>query len=353
MVLLGTRTRSTRTTGHRAAAALADLRESARPRGPVAAPASLPAAVLRAGPAAAVVAVALTGALHLLADPTRLRTEAVVATLAVLVGTPHGALDQLLLAPVGGRLRRAGWFAGYLALAVAALLAYLAAPVAGFAAFLALSVVHFAAGEAAVTVERGIARSVLSPPALVAALGGAVAVLVPLSAPGARAAVARVDPHLVPALGPVPALALAAGVLLVVGSGWLVVRGGAQPLSREVAVPVVVDVGVLLGAVLLADPLLAFAAYFAAWHATRHQARLAARHPAAEALLAAGRPWRAMLRSALPALPATMGAAALAVIVALTGASALGAALAVVWALTVPHAVSVLTADRRLLPRRG
>jgi Brp/Blh family beta-carotene 15,15'-monooxygenase len=349
VVLLGARTTSARTGS--SLVEPVDLRDSARRRGPVAAPTSLPAAVLRAGPVAAVVAVVLTGALHLLADPARLRVEAVLATLAVLVGTPHGALDQLLLAPLGGRLRRAAWFAGYLGLAVAALLAYLAAPVAGFAAFLALSVVHFAAGEAAVTVERGLARSALSPTALVAALGGAVAVLVPLSAPGARSAVAQVDPRLVAALGPVPGLALAAGVLLVVGAGWLLVRGGAQVLTRAAAVPVVVEVGVLLGAVVLADPLLAFAAYFAAWHAARHQARLAIRHPAAGALLAAGHPWRALLRSALPALPATAGAAALAVLVAVAGASALGAALAVVWALTVPHAVSVLTADRRLLPR--
>ncbi|MFC5381460.1 beta-carotene 15,15'-dioxygenase, Brp/Blh family [Aquipuribacter nitratireducens] len=317
-------------------------------------------AVARVGTVALVAAVALSLLLAPLGEPWRTGVAAVVAVVALALGSPHGALDHLVdLTRSGAAERRpAGRFAGvtglrarfvipYVAVAGAALVGYLAAPRSGFALFLLLSVVHFAAGEAGVAVERGLARSWGDPLAWSAALGGAVVVVVPLASPEASAALAAVDPRLAPVLAPLPALALVVAALVATA---LAVCAVAAVLGDARARTVGLELGGLTAVAWLADPLLAFAAFFAGWHAVRHQARLATllrTEVGTPPRGLRGRPLREVVRSARAGLPATAGVLAAAVAVALSGATVLGALLAVVWALTVPHAAAVALLEVR------
>ncbi len=328
--------------------------------------------IVRAGLVAAAGAVAASVLLGLLGDPWRTAVAAGLAVLLVAVGSPHGALDHLVLvsgpvadgevqdprrratlarwldaarAPLRGL--GAGLVAGYAGLALLSLLAYLAAPRAGFALFLVLSVAHFAAGEAGVAVDRGLARGWLDPRAWVAALGGAVVVVLPLASPEAAAAVAAVDPRLAPVLGPLDVLApvvAAAVVVALLGCLVAALRGDRQA-------PVLAVELMVLGALsVLADPLLAFAAYFAFWHSLRHQARLAQvlRGPGGGPLARhVGRPLREVVSSALAGVPAAFGVVVGAGVLALTGSTLLGGLLAVIWALTVPHSIAVVVLEVR------
>ncbi|MGF1646769.1 MAG: beta-carotene 15,15'-dioxygenase, Brp/Blh family [Kineosporiaceae bacterium] len=289
-------------------------------------------------------------------DPTPV--AALVAVVLVAVGSPHGAMDHVALLDGRGRAGGSRWraavpdlrlAAGYLAVAGAALVGYLVAPTAGFALFLVLSVLHFGAGEIGFAVERGVARGWADPRGWAAALGGGVVVVVPLASPAAEAAVAAVDPRLIPVLAPLPTIAAAvaaATVLAVAGCTIAAITG-----RNRGAALVAAELTALLALAWLAHPLLAFGAYFAGWHALRHQARLAdlvadvpsgpgARTTAPGAL---GR----VARSAVPGLPATAVVVATAVPLVMWGQSLLGALLALVWALTVPHSTAVAVMEVR------
>jgi beta-carotene 15,15'-dioxygenase len=319
--------------------------------------------IARTGAVAVVAAIALSVLLAPFGEPWRTGVAAAVALVLVALGSPHGALDHLvLLAPaerrddgVRGALRglSARFVTGYVALALVSLAAYLAAPRAGFALFLVLSVAHFAAGEAGVAVERGLARSWRDPLASVAALGGVIVVVLPLASREAGAALAAVDPRLAPVLSPLPLLAdvvTAVAVLAVIGCIAAAVRGDSR------AGTVATELAALTALAALAHPLIAFAAFFAFWHALRHQARLAdvLRGPSGVPLPRhRGRPLVEVLDSARAGVPATVGVLLGAGALALTGATLLGGLLAVIWALTVPHAVAVCVLEVRAARHRG
>lgn len=349
--------------------------------------------IVRTGWVAVAAAIALSVLLAPVVEPWRTGTTAVLAVLLVALGSPHGALDHLVLAagrpagaPVGARsdagssapsagsagsrsgsaprdgalgpAPRRTWardavqglglrfVVGYVGLALLSLAAYLVVPRAGFALFLVLSVVHFAAGEVGVAVERGLARGWRDPLALVASLGGAVVVVLPLASREAEAALAAVDPRLAPVLGPLPGLAVVVSVLTagaLLGCVVAAVRGSTR--AREVGL----ELAALTALAALAHPLLAFAAFFAFWHSLRHQARLAqvlrvGRPPLPQHQ---DRPLREVLDSARAGVPATVGVLLGAGALALTGATLLGGLLAVIWALTVPHSIAVAVLEVR------
>ncbi len=360
--------------------------------------------IARTGAVAVVAGIAVSVLLAPFGEPWRTSVAGAVAVLLVALGSPHGALDHLVLlagrggvpdgggpdgpagrgaahrdqgatgarrvdglpaeraaGPVAGLLgdRRlppavaafrglsARFVVGYVGLALLSLTAYLAAPRAGFALFLLLSVAHFAAGEAGVAVERGLARGWKDPLAWVASLGGAVVVVLPLASREAGAALTAVDPRLAPVLGPLPLLADLLVVVGVVAVLWCVaaaVRGDHR------AATVATELAALTALAALAHPLIAFAVFFAFWHALRHQARLAQvlRGPAGEpSPRHVGRPLREVLDSAWAGVPATVGVLVAAVALGLTGATVLGGLLAVIWALTVPHSVAVAVLEVR------
>ena len=242
--------------------------------------------IIRTGVVGVVAAIALSFLLATLGEPAATAVAGVVAVVLIALGSPHGALDHLVLArsrrgpaPSGRRSALAAlqglsprFVTGYVALAAASLAGYLLAPRLGFALFLVLSVAHFAAGEAGVAVERGLARGWRDPLAWAASLGGVVVVVVPLAGSGAGSALAAVDPRLAPVLTPLPALA-ALTVVAVAATllGCLVAALRGDERARTVAL----ELAALSALAVLAHPLIAFAAFFACWHSLRHQARLA------------------------------------------------------------------------------
>lgn len=329
--------------------------------------------IARTGAVAVVAGIVLSVLLAPLGEPWRTGVAGVVAVVLVALGSPHGALDHLVLVasrttPTNAtansmatgaaeprdrsvlaafRGLSAPFVVGYVAVAVVSLGAYLLAPRAGFALFLLLSVAHFAAGEAGVAVERGLARGWWDPLAWVASLGGAVVVVLPLASREAEAAVTAVDPRLAPVLGPLPVLAgllAAVGVVAVLGCVAAAVRGDRR------AATVATELAALTALAALAHPLISFAVFFAFWHSLRHQARLAQvlRGPTGLPLPEhVGRPLREVLDSARGGVPATIGVLVMAVALGLTGATVLGGLLAVIWALTVPHSVAVAVLEVR------
>ena len=328
--------------------------------------------IVRTGLVAVLAAITLSVLLAPLGEPGRTAAAGVIAVVLIAVGSPHGALDHLVLAagrtgdtstqdtPVrdgsvlsAWRGMRPGFVAWYVGLALVSLAAYLLLPRLGFALFLVLSVAHFAAGEAGVAIERGLARGWADPIAWAASLGGAVVVVLPLASREAGVALAAVDPRLAPVLTPLPALAVAVTVAAVAALVGCVV---AAARGRAAARTVGVELAALLALSVLAHPLLAFAAFFAFWHSLRHQARLAqvlrtGDHPAGRHV---GRPLREVLDSARAGVPATVGVLIGAGALALTGATLLGGLLAVIWALTVPHSVAVAVLEvRGARARRG
>lgn len=297
-----------------------------------------------------------------LQGPERDRAAGVIAVLLVAAGSPHGALDHLVVASRSRGPRRGtpgirrwlpSWWRSptqgmsarfvlvYVGVALAALAAYSLAPRAGFAAFLVVSVAHFAAGEAGVAVEGGVARGWHDPLAYASALGGVIVIVIPLTVADAGRALAQVNPDLAPVLTPLPQIALAVWIvwfLVILDCTMAALQGNVR--ARRVAI----ELGALMALCVFAHPLLAFGCYFAFWHALRHQARLAqlVRDVPTHARPALrGRPLREILLSALPGIPATIAVLALALVLATAGSSVLGALLAVIWALTVPHALVV------------
>ncbi|MGJ7442552.1 beta-carotene 15,15'-dioxygenase, Brp/Blh family [Aquipuribacter sp. MA13-6] len=338
--------------------------------------------ITRTGTVAVVVGIAVSVLLAPFGEPWRTGVAGAVAVLLIALGSPHGALDHLVLlagrpdapdardrhdrgATRGGRLagrldRLRGapvvasfrglstrFVTGYVTLALLSLTAYLMAPRAGFALFLVLSVAHFATGEAGVAVERGLARGWTDPLAWVASLGGAVVVVLPLASREAGAALTAVDPRLAPVLGPLPLLA---DVLVVVGVTAVLWCVAASVRGDHRAATVATELAALTALAALAHPLIAFAVFFAFWHALRHQSRLAQvlRGPTgAPSARHVDRPLREVLDSAWAGVPATVGVLVVAVALGLTGATVLGGLLAVIWALTVPHSVAVAVLEVR------
>lgn len=314
--------------------------------------------ITRTGFVAAAAAVLLSVLLVPLGEPGRTAIAAVLAVALIALGSPHGALDHLVLAT--GRSTRQGsgsravldglgvrFVVGYVGLALLCLLGYLAVPVVGFALFLVLSVAHFAAGEAGVALERGDATGWRDPLAWVAALGGVVVVVLPLASREAGAAVAAVDPRLTSVLEPLPALAGMVGLLITAALLWCTV---AALRGEQRARTIALELATLTVLALLGHPLLAFGAYFAFWHSLRHQARLAQVLRPGDGEVSdqhVGRPLREVALSARAGLPATVGVLAVAVFLALGGTTVLGGLLAVIWALTVPHAVAVAVLEVR------
>lgn len=273
-------------------------------------------------------------------------TAIAVALVALIVGIPHGAVDNLTLPGPIARMRRLQLTAVYLAVAVAAALAIYAWPGPAFVGVIAMTVWHFGTGDVEATRElRGL------PPVrggwrigYALALGSAP-VLLPLTSPAAVSTLVAIEPRLAMVMNePVIALTRLGVLLLVIGTLlWLIhhgdVRGAIELMSLAV-----------LGYV--ASPLLAFAVYFGFWHALRHTARLAdvtyGRIDATSVLK--------VMRGGVPALVGfVVVVVALATFIDPSHAVGpmLWIGLVIVWGLTVPHMLFVARFDARMRTSRG
>ncbi|WP_343573469.1 Brp/Blh family beta-carotene 15,15'-dioxygenase [Mycobacterium sp.] len=270
-----------------------------------------------------------------------------VAGLGLVAGVPHGAADHAIAYSLAGDKPMVLVIVGYAGVAagVWALLRW-AGP-AALIAVVALSALHFGLGELEVVNPLTGWR----PPMLVAVaivVAGSGALVLPLAHCGVQ--LQAVANTVSPGLGRVLGWAPMQASLVVM---WLLAALIAVTASlRSVHPTVALDV-LILGAVgMLAPPLLAFAVWFGGWHSLRHCARTLTIEPGCAGLLAADRGREAALRlTRLAAIPSVAAWTALAALGWFTAAASSPTALVaevlrLLLALTVPHALVVLWADR-------
>lgn len=269
-----------------------------------------------------------------------------LALLALVVGIPHGAVDNLTLTRALSTRERLLGALAYIALAGVAALAIIAWPSVAFIAVLAMTVWHFGTGDVEATRElQDLApiRSWTRIPYAVAL--GSAPVLIPLTSPAAVATLTVIEPRLATVMSDQVIVGVRIAVLtLIVGCLlWLVQQGDVRGAIELFALTV-------LGYV--ASPLIAFAVYFGFWHALRHTARLAQVSEGNVSL-------RSLLRVSRGGVPSVIGFVAIVVIMlaffdpALAMGPALWFGLALIWGLTVPHMILVARFDSRMRTERS
>jgi Brp/Blh family beta-carotene 15,15'-monooxygenase len=300
------------------------------------------------------VALAVAGAAALLAPATvQLVLWLPLLVGLVIVGMPHGAVDNLVPGRLLGRAltrrQMTGFLTGYVLLAGAGVALWLIDPSVAVVALLAVAALHWGQGEvwflvhglgrdrprdgisyASIIAARGLlpvlGPIVLHPTAFQTALHGA---LKPFGAGGLNLA-----PH-----GVGEAIAIALLVAAVAAAVLASFRDGPRGRARDL-----VELAGLVLFVAIAPPVLAIGTYFVAWHSVRHVARLAALE----------RPPRSvpdLARDGAPNTAIALGAiVVLGILLAVDTASAAalaGVSLAVVFGLTLPHTLLISWMDRR------
>ncbi|WP_293050546.1 Brp/Blh family beta-carotene 15,15'-dioxygenase [Mycobacterium sp.] len=272
-----------------------------------------------------------------------------LAGVGFVAGVPHGAADHAVLARLAGSRPMPLVAALYAGVAAGAWALLQWADPTALIVVVAFGALHFGLGELEVA-RRLTGWQPPHPVAAAIVVAGSGALALPLARGGdqLRAVATTVSPGLARALGWPP---MHAGLV----AGWLVAALVAVIASLRAAHPAIALDVVILGAVgMLAPPLLAFAVWFGGWHSLRHCARLLTIEPGCAAMLAAGRHRSAVVRlvrlAALPSLAAWIALAGLAwfTVAAPDPFAVVAQALRLLLALTAPHALVVLWADRTI-----
>lgn len=299
---------------------------------------------------AAISAIVVSGLFTLFNFDENLGWQVGLAVFALAIGIPHGAVDHLVALPATSKPKLAILIAGYVAIAILAVLAILHWNKLGFQLVLAMSAFHFGFGEASFIAEQdrltGRRRMKLKTQNMFAISSGVIPVLIPLLKESTASALREINPLLIdwasdvaPQLKFLVALFFAATLVLLITEKRL----------REV-----LDLIVLATLALIAPPLVAFAVYFGCWHAMRHTARLTLILPKAKSAAAEDNPRRSFIAAVIPGLPALFGTVVVALVIALLDSTNIDASylwylLVVVWALTVPHMLVTSKIDRKAL----
>jgi len=273
-----------------------------------------------------------------------------LALIALMVGIPHGAVDNLTLRHALSRGQRLWGAAAYIAVAAIVALAIVSWPGIAFVAVLAMTVWHFGTGDVEATRElrdlaavRGLWRVIYA-----LALGSAP-VLLPLTSPAAVSTLTSIEPRLATVMSDpvIVGTRITVLLLIVVTLLWLIQQGDIRGAIELFALTV-------LGYV--ASPLVAFAVYFGFWHALRHTARLAQVTYGTITV-------RSLLWVSKGGIPSLIGFVVVVVVAvvfldsSITLEPALGPALwvglAIVWGLTVPHMILVSRFDARMREQRA
>ena len=299
---------------------------------------------------AAISAIVVSGLFTLFNFDENLGWQVGLAVSALAIGIPHGAVDHLVALPATSKPKLAILIAGYVAIAILAVLAILHWNKLGFQLVLAMSAFHFGFGEASFIAEQdrltGRRRMKLKTQNMFAISSGVIPVLIPLLKESTASALREINPLLIdwasdvaPQLKFLVALFFAATLVLLITEKRL----------REV-----LDLIVLATLALIAPPLVAFAVYFGCWHAMRHTARLTLILPKAKSAAVEDNPRRSFIAAVIPGLPALFGTVVVALVIALLDSTNIDASylwylLVVVWALTVPHMLVTSKIDRKAL----
>ena len=293
---------------------------------------------------AALTAVIATLILSRVLDVQSMHWQVVIATVALVAGIPHGALDHLVARPVGDRSTMSGFVVRYVLTAIVALVAILLFNVIGFVFVLAMSAVHFGTGDAAFIAEINT-RTSPSPKhraLLYAVPAGLLPIVVPLTKSTSENALNEINTNIVRwHAGFDSALLIATAFISLVAFIALL----ATKRYRDA-----IDIVLLALLGIVAPPLIAFAVYFGCWHSVRHTARLTLMLPSSQRAFTRGSTKGAFGLAIAPGLPALVGALVAAVAIGaftdFEGDSLLWTMLSIVWALTVPHMVATARLDR-------
>jgi Brp/Blh family beta-carotene 15,15'-monooxygenase len=299
---------------------------------------------------AAIAAIIISGLLNLFNFGENLGWQVGLAVIALAIGIPHGAVDHLVALPATSKPKLAILIAGYVAIALLAVLAILHWNKLGFQLVLAMSAFHFGFGEASFIAEqdRLTGRRRLKPKTqnMFAISSGAIPVLIPLLKDSTTSALREINPLLIDWASDVaPQLKFLVAFFFVTTLVLLV----NEKRMREV-----IDLVVLTALALIAPPLVAFAVYFGCWHAMRHTARLTLILPKAKSAAEKNNPRGSFIAAVIPGLPALFGTVVVALVIAALDSTNIDASylwylLVVVWALTVPHMLVTSKIDRTAL----
>lgn len=269
-----------------------------------------------------------------------------LALLALVVGIPHGAVDNLTFTRQLTRRERLLGATAYIAVAAASALAIIQWPGIAFVAVIAMTVWHFGTGDVEATRE----LQDLSPVTGFVRIGYALAlgsapVLLPLTSPAAIATLTAIEPQLATLMSEqvIVGTRIAVLTLVVLCLLWLIQRGDLRGA---------VELFALAALGFVASPLVAFAVYFGFWHALRHTARLAQ-------VTYGTINWRSLALVSKGGLPSVVGFLAIIVLAvafvdpSLAMGPALWFGLAIVWGLTVPHMIMVARFDARMRSQRS
>jgi Brp/Blh family beta-carotene 15,15'-monooxygenase len=269
-----------------------------------------------------------------------------LALIALAIGIPHGAVDNLTLTEALTRRRRLGLTVVYLAVAASAALAIYVWPGIAFVLVVLMTIWHFGSGDVEAIRELRDLPPVRGPWRVIYAfaLGGAP-VLLPLTSPAAVSTLVAIEPALATVMthGVLVGTRIVVLTLVVVTLLWLINAGDIRGAIELLALSV-------LG--FIASPLLAFAIYFGFWHALRHTARLA---QVTTGEISA----RSIARVTRVGLPSLIGFLVVVVLLAVLvdPSNAIGPmlwiGLVVIWGLTVPHMMFVARFDARMRRERS
>ena len=278
-----------------------------------------------------------------------LNWQIVLATIALAVGIPHGALDHLVTLPRSAPIRMAIFIIIYVAIALLAIYAILKWNVWGFIFVVVMSATHFGIGDSAFLNELDSLKNPTGsriPAWLYAPAAGLLPVMIPLVNSRSSEALTKVNESLVDwHQGYTTEIILAVAAITT-----LCLLGLLQRKRYRDAL----DIALLAALASIAPPLVAFAVYFGCWHALRHTARLTSLLPNSESAYLRGRGGQAFIAAVIPGLPALFGT--IIFIAVLAGFSQqdlsdkfLWLTLVTIWALTVPHMLVTAKLDRAAL----
>jgi Brp/Blh family beta-carotene 15,15'-monooxygenase len=275
--------------------------------------------------------------------------QLVLATIALGIGIPHGAMDHLVTLPKSAPVRMAIFVIIYVAIALLAIYAILRWNVWGFILVVVMSATHFGIGDAAFLSE----RDSLSGDSRISAwfyapAAGLLPVAIPLVNSRSTDALEKVNPALIDwHRGYTTEILILVAVVATLSLLALLQR----KRFRDA-----IDIALLAALASFAPPLVAFAVYFGCWHAMRHTARLTSLLPNSESAYLRGRPGQAFIAAVIPGLPALVGTFIFVVILAGfvqqdLSDKFLWLTLVTIWALTVPHMIVTARLDRAALSK--
>lgn len=275
--------------------------------------------------------------------------QLVLATIALGIGIPHGAMDHLVTLPKAAPIRMALFITLYVAIALLAIYAILRWNVWGFIFVLIMSATHFGIGDAAFLSEKDSLDGGSRIPAwFYAPAAGLLPVAIPLVNSRSTDALEKVNPDLINWHR-----GFTTEILMVVA---VITTLSLLALLQRKRYRDALDLLLLAALASFAPPLVAFAVYFGCWHAMRHTARLTSLLPNSESAYLRGRLGQAFVAAVIPGLPALVGT--LIFVVILAGFSQqdlsdefLWLTLVTIWALTVPHMIVTARLDRAALKK--